>query len=66
MTLRTFGWNEFGFLLTALQWTVLLTIIALVGGGIVGFSSLWPVPRTTSCCASPPAPISRSFRAFRC
>lgn len=37
MTLRTFGWNEFGFLLTALQWTVLLTIIALVGGGIVGF-----------------------------
>ncbi|WP_332303078.1 amino acid ABC transporter permease [Rhizobium sp. GR12] len=37
MTLRTFGWNEFGFLLTALQWTVLLTIIALIGGGIVGF-----------------------------
>ena len=36
MTLRTFGWNEFGFLLTALQWTVLLTIIALIGGGIVG------------------------------
>lgn len=37
MTLRTFGWNEFGFLLTALQWTVLLTIIALIGGGLVGF-----------------------------
>ncbi|MES5045861.1 amino acid ABC transporter permease [Rhizobium nepotum] len=37
MTLRTFGWNEFGFLLSALQWTVLLTIIALIGGGIVGF-----------------------------
>ena len=37
MTLRTFGLSEFGFLLTALQWTVLLTILALVGGGIVGF-----------------------------
>jgi polar amino acid transport system permease protein len=38
MTLRGFGLNEFGFLLQALQWTVLLTIIALVAGGLLGFA----------------------------
>ncbi|TCU29249.1 amino acid ABC transporter membrane protein 2 (PAAT family) [Rhizobium azibense] len=37
MTLRTFGFDEFGFLLQALQWTILLTVIALVGGGLLGF-----------------------------
>ncbi|APO79284.1 amino acid ABC transporter permease protein (plasmid) [Rhizobium etli 8C-3] len=38
MTLRTFGFDEFGFLLQALQWTILLTVIALVGGGLLGFA----------------------------
>lgn len=38
MTLRTFGLDEFGFLLQSLQWTVLLTIIALIGGGLLGFA----------------------------
>ena len=37
MTLRTFGFSEFGFLLSALQWTILLTVIALSGGGFIGF-----------------------------
>jgi polar amino acid transport system permease protein len=37
MTLRTFGIDEFGFLVLSLQWTVLLTIIALIGGGLLGF-----------------------------
>lgn len=37
MTLQTFGWSQFGFLVYALQWTLLLTIIALIGGGILGF-----------------------------
>ena len=37
MTLRSFGLSEFGFLLQALQWTVLLTIIALAAGGLLGF-----------------------------
>lgn len=37
MTFRTFGPDEFLFLLTGLQWTILLTTIALIGGGIVGF-----------------------------
>lgn len=37
MSLRTFGFNEFGFLLQALEWTLLLTLIALAGGGILGF-----------------------------
>ena len=31
-----FGWAEFGFLLRGLQWTVLLSIIAFVGGGVGG------------------------------
>jgi polar amino acid transport system permease protein len=38
MTLRTFGFDEFGFLLQALQWTLLLTVIALIGGGLLGFA----------------------------
>lgn len=37
MNIRTFGLNEFGFLVFSLQWTVLLTVIALAGGGIAGF-----------------------------
>ncbi|ASV83882.1 amino ABC transporter, permease, 3-TM region, His/Glu/Gln/Arg/opine family domain protein [Ochrobactrum quorumnocens] len=37
MTFRTFGPDEFLFLLTGLQWTILLTAIALIGGGIAGF-----------------------------
>ncbi len=31
-----FGWAEFGFLLRGLQWTVLLSVIAFVGGGVAG------------------------------
>lgn len=37
MTLRTFGPDEIGFLLLSLQWTIALTIIALIGGGLLGF-----------------------------
>ena len=33
----TFGLNHFGFLLTGALWTIGLTLIAFVGGGIVGF-----------------------------
>jgi len=35
--IRTFGPNEALFLLKAAQWTVLLSLIAFVGGGLVGF-----------------------------
>ncbi|MDR3530167.1 MAG: amino acid ABC transporter permease [Rhodopila sp.] len=31
-----FGWAQFGFLLTGLQWTLLLSAIAFAGGGVVG------------------------------
>jgi polar amino acid transport system permease protein len=34
---RAFGPNEFLFLIEALRWTVLLTLVAFVGGGIGGF-----------------------------
>ena len=34
--MRTFGSNEFFFIVYALQWTVTLTIIAFAGGGLVG------------------------------
>lgn len=36
MTLRDFGWTELLFLLASLRWTVLLTVIACVGGGALG------------------------------
>ena len=32
----TFGLAEFGFLLSGLKWTVLLSVIAFFGGGLVG------------------------------
>ena len=35
--IRSFGLNDFLFLLEAAQWTVALTLIALIGGGLVGF-----------------------------
>ncbi|SMF86877.1 amino acid ABC transporter membrane protein 2, PAAT family [Azospirillum oryzae] len=34
--IRAFGYNEFLFLLSAVQWTLMLSVIAFVGGGIVG------------------------------
>ncbi|MBY6265316.1 amino acid ABC transporter permease [Azospirillum sp. 412522] len=34
--IRAFGYNEFLFLLSAVQWTLLLSVIAFLGGGIVG------------------------------
>ncbi|MDI4666254.1 amino acid ABC transporter permease [Xanthobacter autotrophicus] len=37
MFLRSFGLNEFYFLLESLQWTLALTGVAMVGGGIAGF-----------------------------
>ncbi|MGH7318931.1 MAG: amino acid ABC transporter permease [Candidatus Rokuibacteriota bacterium] len=36
--IREFGPNEAAFLLKAAQWTVLLSLIAFVGGGLVGFT----------------------------
>lgn len=38
MFLRNFGVNDFLFLLEALQWTLVLTALALLGGGLVGFA----------------------------
>ncbi len=35
--MRTFGWSELWFILLALRWTLLLSLVAFVGGGIVGF-----------------------------
>ncbi|WP_109074731.1 MULTISPECIES: amino acid ABC transporter permease [unclassified Azospirillum] len=34
--IRAFGYNEFLFLLSAVQWTLMLSVIAFIGGGIVG------------------------------
>ena len=36
--IRSFGLNDFLFLLEAAQWTLALTLIALVGGGLAGFA----------------------------
>ena len=35
--MRTFGWNEFLFLLAALRWTLLLSLVAFAGGIGLGF-----------------------------
>src|SRR3546814_15574325 len=34
--MRTFGYTDFWFIVDAAQWTVLLSLMAFVGGGIVG------------------------------
>src|SRR3546814_10760203 len=34
--MRTFGYSDFWFILEAAQWTIALSLIAFVGGGIVG------------------------------
>jgi polar amino acid transport system permease protein len=34
--IRPFGWNEFLFIITAAQWTLALSAIAFIGGGIGG------------------------------
>jgi polar amino acid transport system permease protein len=36
MSLRDFGPNELWFLLMATRWTILLAVIAFVGGGLIG------------------------------
>lgn len=33
-----FAWPEFMFLLRAMQWTLLLSVIAFIGGGVVGLA----------------------------
>lgn len=33
-----FGWPELMFLLRAMQWTLLLSVIAFIGGGVVGLA----------------------------
>ncbi len=35
---RDFAWPEFVFLLLALRWTLLLTVVAFIGGGIGGLA----------------------------
>jgi polar amino acid transport system permease protein len=34
-------WDIFSFLLGAMRWTVLLSLIAFIGGGLVGLGLLW-------------------------
>src|SRR5690606_41419857 len=34
--MRTFGYSDFWFILEAAQWTIALSLMAFVGGGIVG------------------------------
>ncbi|NYT81233.1 amino acid ABC transporter permease [Alcaligenaceae bacterium] len=34
--MRTFGYSDFWFILEAAQWTIVLSIMAFIGGGIVG------------------------------
>ncbi len=55
---RDFGWAEFAFLLGAMRWTVVLSLIAFVGGGSAASSSRSPGPRPMRCCAVSPRATS--------
>lgn len=35
--IRTFSWDEVQFLILSVRWTIALTLLALVGGGVLGF-----------------------------
>ena len=37
MIFRLFGWSEIWFIVQSVQWTLILTALGLVGGGIAGF-----------------------------
>ena len=37
MIFQTFGWPQFSFLVQSMEWTVILTALALGGGGLLGF-----------------------------
>jgi polar amino acid transport system permease protein len=43
---RDFGWSEFLFLLGALRWTIVLSLIAFIGGGVGGL--VLAIARTSS------------------
>ena len=36
--MREFGWNEFLFLIEALRWTLLLSAVSFIGGGVMGLA----------------------------
>ena len=36
--MRTFGWSDFFFILQAAQWTLALSLIAFVGGAVLGLA----------------------------
>ena len=38
MSLRDFGWNEVYFLLLSTKWTIVLSLIAFAGGGLLGLA----------------------------
>lgn len=50
--IRIFGWDEIQFLVLSVRWTIALTLLALVGGGLLGFLvalarvSIWAPLRT--------------------
>ncbi|MGB6102638.1 MAG: amino acid ABC transporter permease [Pusillimonas sp.] len=45
--IRAFEWNDFFFLLMAIRWTALLSIIGIIGGGVLGL--LIALGRTSEC-----------------
>ena len=36
--MRTFGWSDFLFILSAAQWTLALSLIAFIGGAVLGLA----------------------------
>lgn len=60
------GHDEFVFLLIGLKWTVVLSAVGFVCGGIAGSASPLRAPRAYRCWNASRPPISPSSRAHRC
>lgn len=59
-------WDIVRNLLTGLQWTLLLSLVAFIGGGIIGLLVMVLRISSKPCCAASRGPTSSCSRAHRC
>lgn len=59
-------WDIVRNLLTGLQWTLALSLVAFIGGGLIGLLIMVMRISKKPCRATSPAPTSNCSRARRC
>ena len=64
--IRQFGPTEAWFIIAAVRWTLLLSAIAFIGGGIAGLGVALARTAPSRGCALPPPATSSCSRARRC